>query len=245
MLSEEHLRAALMHALLEGDADAAGVQVGLRAALASGDTASLKEPMRAVGREVAGGGRSLSATLDAWQDLVAEASAGLRVAMRGAVYLTQGYTEVKARREGASLQQAADSLASRKAELSALHRVNAAANSSLDERAILSTVVQVVAEVTGAAVCSIYLLQPPNMLVLAATKGLNPSAVGRARMAVGEGITGFAARERCTVAVPDIWRDPRANYLPETSEDPFHSMISVPIINRSLDRLLGVLNVQT
>ena len=245
MLTEEHLSAALMHALLDGGADVAGVQVGLRAALASGDTAPLKEPLRAVGREVAGGGRSLSATLDAWQDLVAEASAGLRVAMRGAVYLTQGYTEIKARREGASLRQAADSLASRKAELSALHRVNAAANSSLDERAILATVVQVVAEVTGAAVCSIYLLQPPNMLVLAATKGLNPGAVGRARMAVGEGITGFAAREQHTIAVPDIWRDPRANYLPETSEDPFHSMISVPIINRSLDRLLGVLNVQT
>src|SRR5919202_695064 len=79
----------------------------------------------------------------------------------------------------------------------------------------------------------------------AATKGLNPDAIGRATMPVGNGITGWAAKERRTIAVPDIWRDPRANYLPETSEEPFHSMVSVPIVNRSLDRLLGVLNVQT
>ena len=192
MITESDLRSALTRALTGGVASGTGVPPGLRAALVSEDVTSLKEALQSIGREVAGAGRPLSPVLDSWEVLVAEAAAGLHVATRGAAWLAKGYAEAKSRRVGDSLQQATDSLASRKAELSALHRVNAAANSSLDENAILSTVVQVVAEVTYAAVCSIYLLHPPNTLVLAATRGLNPNAVGRARMQIGEGVTGWA-----------------------------------------------------
>ena len=39
--------------------------------------------------------------------------------------------------------------------------------------------------------------------IRAATKGLNPEAIGRARMTLGEGITGWAARERRTLAVAE------------------------------------------
>ena len=243
MISERELREGLSHVII-GDGDGA-IRSRLQYSLVAGPLDALKKPLQSVGRAVATGGRSLAVALDRWEALTAESLAGLRVATRGAAWLTQGFSEAKTRPENLSLRQAADSLASRKAELAALHSVNAAANSSLDERAILATVVQVVAEVTGAAVCSIYLLQPPNTLVLAATKGLNPEAVGRATLAMGEGVTGWAARERRTLAVADIWRDPRSKYLPETAEEAFHSMVSVPIVNRSLDRLLGVLNVQT
>jgi two-component system, sensor histidine kinase PdtaS len=245
MITAQDLRDGLARTLVHGTGEGPGTPAGLHAALASGDVMELKEPVRLAGRDAACAGHTLATVLERWETLVVEAAAGLHVATRGAAWLAQGYAETRTRRDGDSLQQATDSLASRKAELSALHRVNAAANSSLDERAILATVVQVVAEVTGAAVCSIYLLQPPGTLMLAATKGLNPDAIGRATMPLGNGITGWAAKERRTIAVPDIWRDPRANYLPETSEEPFHSMVSVPIVNRSLDRLLGVLNVQT
>lgn len=247
-MTEQELRAGLERALggePAPDATPAPDIVSVQAALASGAAREMKEPLRAAGRAAGYAERPLSALLDAWERLVEQAGIGGHLAMRGAAWLAQGYTEARTRREGDSLRQAADSLASRKAELSALHRVNGAANSSLDEKATLATVVQVVAEVTGAAVCSIYLLQPPNTLLLAATKGLNPQAVGRARLAVGEGVTGWAAREGRTLAVADIWRDPRAKYLPETAEEAFHSIVSVPIVNRSLNRLLGVLNVQS
>ncbi len=245
VIRDDELRQGLAHVLLGEAGRGIEVPQGLRAALALGEPKALKEPLQEVGREAARANRPLATLLDVWEILVAESGAGLRVAARGGAWLARGYTEVKARPDGESLQQAAYSLASRKAELSALHRVNAAANSSLDEQEILATVVQVVVEVTGAAVCSIYLLQAPNQLVLAATKGLNPAAIGHARLALGEGVTGWAARERRTLAVNDIWRDPRAKYLPETSEEPFHAIVSVPIVNRSLDRLLGVLNVQS
>lgn len=235
VITQDELHAGLLSALA---GDGSPLSSGLHDALAAHDISALKEPLRAVGRDAAVAGRPLAGVLDAWEKRLVESATRPHLAIRGAAWLAQGYAEVKSRRVG-------DSLASRKAELSALHSVNAAANSSLDEQSILATVVQVVAAVTGAAVCSIYLLQPPGTLVLAATKGLNPGAVGHARMPLGEGITGWVAKERQTLAVPDIWRDPRANYLPETSEEPFHSMVSAPIVNRSLDRLLGVLNVQT
>ncbi len=245
VITEHELHTLLVESLLSrADADAAAVDA-LRDALTAANLAPLEGPLREAGRAAAFEDISLSAVLDVWAALLERAGASNRPSVHGTAWIIQGYVGARGGSEGGSLRQTVDSLASRKAELSALHRVNAAANSSLDERAILSTVVGVVAEVTGAAVCSIYLFQPPKSLLLAATKGLNPEAVGKARMALGEGITGWAARERQTLAVADIWRDPRANYLPETAEEAYHSIVSVPIVNRSLDRLLGVLNVQT
>jgi len=224
--------------------DAASVDE-LRDVLATEELAPLEAPLRAAGSAAAHDDISLATVLDLWAALLTRAGAPNRPSVHGTAWIIQGYVGARGGGDGGSLRQTVDSLASRKAELSALHRVNAAANSSLDERAILSTVVGVVADVTGAAVCSIYLLRSPKTLLLAATKGLNPVAVGRARMSLGEGITGWAAQQRQTLAVSDIWRDPRANYLPETAEENFHSMVSVPIVNHSMDRLLGVLNVQT
>ena len=42
-------------------------------------------------------------------------------------------------------------------------------------------------------VCSIYVMRPGEILELAATHGLNPAAVGRTRLRVGEGIVGLCA----------------------------------------------------
>lgn len=221
------------------------VPLKVREALAASQPDALEDPLRTLGRAAALSGRAVTTMLDAWESLIVALDADPRLASRGASSLVQGYAEGKRGREYDAIRQTEDSLALRKAELSALHRVNAAVNSTLDEKAMLATVVQVVAAVSVADVCSIYLLDPPTTLVLAASQGLNPEAVGAARMSIGEGVTGWAARERCTLAVADIWRDPRANYLPETDEDAFHSIVSVPIVNRSLDRLIGVLNVQT
>ena len=245
VITEHSLHAHLIETLLAHVAVDAAIVDELRSVLAEEELAPLEEPLRTAGSAAAHDDISLATVLDVWAALLARAGASNHPSVHGTAWIIQGYVGARGGSDGGSLRQTVDSLASRKAELSALHRVNAAANSSLDERAILSTVVGVVADVTGAAVCSIYLLRPPKTLLLAATKGLNPVAVGRARMSLGEGITGWAAQQRQTLAVSDIWRDPRANYLPETAEENFHSMVSVPIVNHSMDRLLGVLNVQT
>jgi len=210
-----------------------------------------KEEVVELGRQLAASGAALSAALIALQDLAEhqatqDPAAAARAAHRLAVsQLADGYLEGIAARDEASLRTTTATLAERQAELWALHRVNGAVNSSLDEQEILRVVADTVAEVMRSDVCSIYLFQQPDALVLRATHGLNPLAIGRARMFLGEGLTGRAAREGRPIAVEDLWSDPRSKHLPETAEEPFHSMLSVPIIMYTVNRLIGVLNIQT
>lgn len=164
---------------------------------------------------------------------------------RMAAALAAGYLEVTAAREARDRAALQAEINRRQAELAALHRVNAVATSSLDEATVLSKVVDAVAAVMHVDVCSIYLLSGPSTLILRATRGLNPQAVGEARLSIGEGLTGWAAQQARTVGVSDIWCDVRAKYVPGTDEEPYHSLLSVPITATASEQILGVLNVQT
>ncbi len=159
--------------------------------------------------------------------------------------LATGYSRAREHDDQHELARLRLELHRRRAEITALQRVNTVATSSLDERTVLSKVVDAVADVMGVAVCSIYLLQGSHTLLLAATYGLNPSAVGAARLSLGEGVTGWAAQHCQTINVPDIWCDTRAKYLPETMEDPYHSILAVPIMATGGEAILGVITVQT
>lgn len=129
-------------------------------------------------------------------------------------------------------------------ELRFLQRLALMAASTLDPRALMDQVIAETTEATVTDVCSIYLLAPDGeALVLTATNGLSQSGVGRVRLRVGEGITGWAAAERRPIVVPDVRAEPRFRWLHGVDQARFVSMTSVPII--SGDRLVGVLNVQT
>jgi len=93
-----------------------------------------------------------------------------------------------------------------------------------------------------AEVCTIYAMRPGDLLELAATHGLNPEAVGRTRLRVGEGIVGIAAATGAVQNLPDAQNHPAFAYRPETGEDPFASLLAVPV--RRGGRILGVLAVQ-
>jgi two-component system, sensor histidine kinase PdtaS len=137
-------------------------------------------------------------------------------------------------------------LAARVEQLAALQSVNSAANSSLDLSTVLELTVKTVQSVTRSDLCSIYLFDDQrNDLVLQASTGLSPQVIGRARMLIGEGITGWAAQSGKPVAVADAWADSRFKYIPESGEESFRSMLSVPIILFTVQKLVGVLNVQT
>jgi hypothetical protein len=89
-------------------------------------------------------------------------------------------------------------------------------------------------------VCSVYLLEPDRTtLVLAATIGLRTESVGRVRMRL-VGLVGEALRPQ---VVEDAARHPRFKYFREAGEDPYHSFLGVPLLDRGL--LQGVLVVQT
>ncbi|MDB5075433.1 MAG: hypothetical protein JWO42_1612 [Chloroflexi bacterium] len=213
----------------------------------SADTFSIEDQIKAaipnlreletVGRAMSTQGVSLSDILSSCppsDDLPAQAAA-----------IASGYLqgmEAAARETDDGIRMELDR---RRAELAALQRVNAVATSSLDETTVLNKVVNAVSDVMGVEVCSIYLRQGPNQLVLRATYGLNPSAVGLARLSIGEGLTGWAAQVGKPIAVSDVWLDARTKYLPETKEDDYHSILSAPITASGGEQILGVLNVQT
>ena len=106
----------------------------------------------------------------------------------------------------------------------------------------LSELVRLVAAELVSEVCSVYVLRPGDILELSATEGLNPDAIGRTRLRVGEGIIGLCAATAAVMNLPDAQNHPSFAYRPETGEEPFASMLAVPV--RRSGRTLGVLSVQ-
>jgi starch phosphorylase len=108
----------------------------------------------------------------------------------------------------------------------------------------LSNIVGLIQRRFETDVCSVYLLEADrSTLVLAATIGLKPDSVGRVRMRLSEGLAGLVGEELKPQVVEDATRHPRFKYFREAGEDPYHSFLGVPLIDRGL--LQGVLVVQT
>ena len=108
--------------------------------------------------------------------------------------------------------------------------------------ASLPELVRIVAGELVSEVCSVYALKPGDILELVATEGLRPDAVGHTRLRVGEGIVGLVGATGQTLNLPDAQNHPSFAYRPETGEEPFASMLAVPV--RRAGRTLGVLAVQ-
>ena len=106
----------------------------------------------------------------------------------------------------------------------------------------LPELVRLVAAELVSEVCSVYVQRHGDILELAATEGLNPNAIGNTRLRVGEGIVGLCAATAAVMNLPDAQNHPAFAYRPETGEDPFASLLAVPV--RRSGRTLGVLVVQ-
>jgi phosphotransferase system enzyme I (PtsP) len=107
----------------------------------------------------------------------------------------------------------------------------------------LSRAVELVAKHLDADVCSIYLYDDKEKeLVLRATRGLNPSAVGVVKMKPGEGLVGWAFESFTELLEGNAQKNPRFKYFIEADEDDYHSFICVPI-RQGVERI-GVLTVQ-
>ena len=130
------------------------------------------------------------------------------------------------------------------AELEALREIGRALSAAHDVQATLQAISRTTANVMHMDSCSIYLLdKSQHSLTLKASTGLARAAVDRARLELGEGITGYAAQHGEPVAVRDAARDPRFKYLPETKEQKFKSLAAVPLISQGT--IIGAMNVQT
>src|SRR2546429_3071536 len=128
-------------------------------------------------------------------------------------------------------------------ELGFLVRLAQAAASTQKPDELLALIIREATSAMGTDVCSLYLVRPSgHELLLTATNGLNENMVGKVKMRVGEGITGWVAETRQPAIVADVSQEPHWKWVPGLDEDRFHSMLSVPI--ESGPRLVGVLNAQ-
>ena len=122
-----------------------------------------------------------------------------------------------------------------------LDEIGRLVSSSGENSETLDNIVRLLQARFGTDVCSVYLTEPTGTgLVLSATIGLSPAAVGRVRL---ENHEGLVAEQRAPLVLGDATTHPRFKYVPESGEDPYHSFLGVPILDRGL--LHGVLVIQT
>lgn len=106
----------------------------------------------------------------------------------------------------------------------------------------LQAVVNLVSDFMRCDSCLLYLIDNDE-LVLCASSNPHPLQIGRVRLKLNEGLTGWVARERKMLAISlEAFKDPRFKGFSDLPEDTFEAFLSVPVIARN--RVVGVLNVQ-
>ncbi len=106
----------------------------------------------------------------------------------------------------------------------------------------LDKIVHLIAAEMVAEVCSTYVMRPGDVLELFATIGLNPEAVHKTRLRVGEGLVGEVAATARSLAIANAPAHPNFAYRPETGEEAYHSLLGVPVLRGG--RVRGVLVIQ-
>jgi phosphotransferase system enzyme I (PtsP) len=112
----------------------------------------------------------------------------------------------------------------------------------LEPQERLDRIVREIASNMVAEVCSLYVLRADSVLELYATEGLNPTAVHRAQLQIGQGLVGTIAASARSLNLTDAQKHPAFAYLPETGEEIYNSFLGVPVLRAG--RTLGVLTVQ-
>ncbi len=106
----------------------------------------------------------------------------------------------------------------------------------------LQSVVTLVVEFMECDSCLLYLLQGQE-LVLCASNNPQPDTIGKVRLKLGEGLTGWVARERRLLSVSrEAYLDPRFKLFTDLPEDTYEAFLSAPVVVRN--RVVGVINVQ-
>jgi signal transduction protein with GAF and PtsI domain len=106
----------------------------------------------------------------------------------------------------------------------------------------LQSAVSLVVEFMECDSCLLYLLQDQE-LVLCASNNPQPDTIGKVRLKLDEGLTGWVARERRMISISrESYLDPRFKLFRDLPEDTYEAFLSAPILQRN--RVAGVINVQ-
>ena len=131
--------------------------------------------------------------------------------------------------------------------LRALQQINAAVNSALDLDQTLRVTAQAVAGALGADLCTIFLFDEfTQELELRATSDPSPYHVHPYRVTLGQGYTGSVAEHGRPLRETDLATSPE-RYGAEAAryDTPPRGLVSMPIIYFMVEKLEGVINVQS
>ncbi|AFL87525.1 uroporphyrinogen-III synthase [Terriglobus roseus DSM 18391] len=107
---------------------------------------------------------------------------------------------------------------------------------------VLERIVKFACAVIPCDSCFVYTVEG-EQLILRASKNPHADQVDTLNVPVGEGITGWVAKHRESVAIPKAAsEDPRFSFFALLPEDRFEAMLSTPLV--CANRVIGVINVQ-
>ncbi len=123
-----------------------------------------------------------------------------------------------------------------------LHEIGSRLAAADPMHSVLSRVVEVVSTIVPCDTCSLYVLEGDE-LVLRASKTPHPDVVGRLKLRIRHGLTGWVVEHRQPVAVGRYaYNDPRFQTFNELPGDRYEAFLSVPVLSRG--RLVGAINLQ-
>ena len=109
-------------------------------------------------------------------------------------------------------------------------------------RDVLHEIVTLVRDFLSCDSCLIYLIVNEELVLFAADEP-SQGEIGKVRLRLDEGLTGWVARERRLLAISrEAYNDPRFKYFADLPQDSFEAFLSVPIISQN--KVEGVINVQ-
>lgn len=125
-----------------------------------------------------------------------------------------------------------------------LYQIIEAISKGSDLNSILNDTVEIIINITGGNSCFMYLLDDDRKeLTLMASKNPHAKLLGKIKLKLGEGITGWVANEKKPVSISkNASKDKRFKLFNDIPEDKFESFLSVPIVVR--DEIIGVVNIQ-
>jgi two-component system, sensor histidine kinase PdtaS len=169
--------------------------------------------------------------------LLAAQQALRRASIEIASALTRGYE-----RAVRQMQQA-DSGHNR---LETLQRVNSVANSAQHVDGALNAIAHAVAEELDADLCAIYLFdETTRELLLRATNGPMPRGGRYYTRKLGQGYTGWVSQQGAPLQIEDALADPRFAEEASAYPTPYRGLLAMPIIFFTVERLQGVIAVQS
>lgn len=127
-------------------------------------------------------------------------------------------------------------------QLRVFQRVSRLMTRDMELDGILHEIVGLIRDFLDCDSCLIYLVEDGH-LVLFASSDANRANIGKVRLRIDEGLTGWVARERRLLAISrEAYNDPRFKFFKDLPQDTFEAFLSVPIISQG--KVVGVINVQ-